>query len=327
MMKQLVVILLLLIIADLSYGQSVPSMTKEDKLRIREAVIISEKYGEQIWSGIGMTTFAIVLVTDSIEFLVFHPAPTPDFSLSEHDSILNAKIYWRKRQFSKGLLATFPAVGGVNCIVAGTPVNTGKNTTEWIITLLHEHFHQYVYSQPDYYTSVEKLDLSGSDQTGMWMLNYPFPYSKQGVAKQYNKYVLFLSKAVSGYKIKDYLNQRKKLKEKLKPADYRYFSFQLWQEGIARYTEYKFLEAMKTYQPSQEIAAMDGFISFADYKEKLYADEIRNLQQLKLPDGQRVCFYASGFAEGILLDKVSPTWRENFLKNKFYLENYQRGYK
>ncbi len=32
--------------------------------------------------------------------------------------------------------------------------------------------------------------------------------------------------------------------QQLKPDDYKYFSFQVWQEGIARYTEYKFLEAM-----------------------------------------------------------------------------------
>ena len=326
-MKQFVVIILLLFITDLSLGQSAPHITLEDKLRIREAITISEKYGEQIWSGIGKTTFAIVLVTDSIEFLMFHPAPSPDFSLSETDSILHAKIYWRKRQFSPNLLATFPAVNGINCVVVGTPENTGRNTTEWIITLLHEHFHQYVYSQPDYYASVEKLELSGDDQTGMWMLNYPFPYSTQGVAKQYNKYVLSLSKAITGYKIKGYLKQRKKLKELLKPADYRYFSFQLWQEGIARYTEYKFLEAMKSYQPSQEVAGMTGFISFDQYKEKLYTDEIKNLLQVKLPDGQRVCFYASGFAEGLLLDKLNPVWRGSFLKDKFYLENYYKDYK
>jgi len=328
-MKYFVSVTLLLIVSVLVYGQTIPKMAVEDKIRIKEAINISEKYGDQIWNGINKAPFAVVLVTDSVEFLVFHPLPTPDFTLSETDSILNEKIYWRKRQFSTGLLATFPAVGGVNCIVVGTPKNTGKNTTEWIITFLHEHFHQYVYSQPDYYAGVEKLDLSGGDQTGMWMLNYPFPNDNATVTTSYNMYVAALADAVSAEgqgnfnkRFSIYKKQRKRLKKVLKPADYRYFSFQLWQEGIARYTEYSFLEAMKTYQPTPEVANMPDFISFEKYKEKLYADEIRKLQQLKLPDGQRVCFYSNGFAEGLLLDKLNPGWREFFLKDKFYLEQY-----
>ena len=314
-----------------TYAQTVPQMRTADKLRIREAITISEKFGERIWKGINETPFTIILVTDSTEFLISHPYPSADFILSEKDTILKTDILFRKRQYSPALLATFPAVNGVNCIVVGTPENTGLNSTEWIITLLHEHFHQYEYSYPGYYQSVEELELSGGDQSGMWMLNYPFPYEDKQVIKQYQKYTLTLSSLLGGISNKNfnslfnkYKRERNNLKQLLKPADYRYFSFQIWQEGIARYTEYKFLELLKNYKPAKQISNLPDFISFNDHKAKLYRSQTDLLLKLKLNEGKRVCFYAIGFAEGILLDKLNPYWRLLFLTNKFYVERYSR---
>ncbi|HMI77381.1 MAG TPA: hypothetical protein VK484_01240, partial [Ferruginibacter sp.] len=168
-----------------------------EALLIREAKIISDETGDNIWAGISKTPFAIVLVTDSIEFLIYHPYPSADFKFTYSDSILQADVYSRGRTYPKNWLATFPAVSGVNCIVVGTPANTGRSLTDWMITLLHEHFHQYVNSQPGYFASVNALNLSGGDQTGMWMLNYPFPYDSVVVIEQYEKYTAALINAVN----------------------------------------------------------------------------------------------------------------------------------
>lgn len=126
-------------------------MRYEDKIRIREAINISKQMGEKIWNGINKVPFVILLVTDSLEFLVNHPYPSDDFKLSEDDKILNTKILYRKRLFPDFYLATFPAVNGVNCIVVGTPEKTNKNSSDWTITLLHEHFHQYQFTSQHYY--------------------------------------------------------------------------------------------------------------------------------------------------------------------------------
>lgn len=311
-----------------------PTMRVKDKLLIREAITISNLYGESVWKGIDKIPFVIVLVTDSIEFLVYHPNPSADFLFSEQDTILGTAIYYREMQFGKHLLATFPAVGGLNCVVAGIPENTGMNPTSWIITLLHEHFHQYEYSYPGYFKSVEELGLSGGDQSGMWMLNYPFPYDSSHVIEQYKKYNQALSALLKGMDgksfsnlFKTYKTERKKMKELLQPADYRYFSFQVWQEGLARYTEYKFLELLDHYVVSAEVAALPGFIKFIEYKKQLYGSELRNITDLALNKDKRICFYSLGFAEGILLDKLNPKWHSLFLKKKFYIERYSRKLK
>lgn len=329
MKKILILIFIILTEVSASFGQTIPEMRYEDKIRIREAINISNLVGDKIWAGINEVPFVLILVTDSIEYLINHPYPSDDFKLSENDSLLNSKIFYRPRQFPVSFLATFPAVNGVNCIVAGTPENTNKKSTDWTVTLLHEHFHQFQFTYHDYYKSVDNLELSGGDQTGMWQLNYAFPYDSGIIIDQYKKYTASLFNAVSGIgkknftkEYKKYTAERNNFKKLLKPSDYRYFSFQIWQEGIARYTEYKFLELLDNYQPSIEMRMLTDYISFIKFKDAFIQNEINNLLNLKLDTDKRVCFYAIGFSEGLLLDKLNPDWHDSYLIDKFYIENY-----
>lgn len=305
----------------------------EDKVRIREAMTISKLYGEKIWKGMNDAPFAIILVTDSVEFLVNHPSPSEDFILLGDDSVLGTKVYYRRVAFNKHFLATFPAVSGLSTIVVGTPENTGTNSTSWIITILHEHFHQYVYTSPGYYVAVNQLGLSSGDQTGMWMLNYPFPYGDSAVVRQYRTYTRALAQTLStigadsfGLQFKVYTTERKRLRDLLKPAEYRYFSFQIWQEGIARYTEYKFLELLGGYTPAKEVASLPDYIPFEKYHEQFYKNQTSWITQWDLSEHQRDCFYALGLGEGLILDRLDPTWRGKYLAEKFYIERYSRAF-
>lgn len=316
-----------------SFAQTTPTLRYADKIRIKEAIHISDQFGEQLFKGYTRPPFAIILVTDSIEFLIYHPYPSADFILIGMDTLLKTKLYYRKRKYPIDFLASFPAVNGLTCIVAGIPENTRKNSSEWIVTLLHEHFHQYQYGYPDYQQSVQQLDLSGGDQTGMWMLNYPFPYDSTPVKKQYGLFINALYKTIASSDTKafnanlaQYLIERKKMKAVLPEADYRYFSFQIWQEGLARNTEYRFIEMLANhYTPSKEVLALADFMPFADLKTKMYKDETSGLVENKLDEVKRVCFYSIGFAEGMILDRINTSWRNNYLTDKFYIEHYFRN--
>ena len=327
-MKKTIVILFLLVFV-FSNAQHI---RLEDKKRINEAIKISNLYGNQIWKGFNATPFSIILIYDDNEYLINHPNPSSDFKLLGFDNELNSNVYFRKRVFNKHFLATFPAVNGVNCIVVGTPENTNLNSSQWIITLLHEHFHQYVNDSPNYFNEVEALNLSKGDTSGMWMLNYPFPYQDQNVIASYKTYTQALQE-LSEMNISDtsfksayktFLKARNQLKSQLPNEDYAYFSFQLWQEGIARYTEYKFLELLTNYEPSKDIIKLDDYIPFKTLKSSFLQKELENISALKLQEHKRVCFYAIGLAEGLILDKVNPEWRDLYLSKKFYLENYYK---
>ena len=310
-------------------GQQKPAMRMEDRVRIREAETISRFYGENVWKGISKAPFAVILVDDSLEFLINHSSPSKDFRSLGYDSLLNTRVYYRKPVFDKHFLATFPAVNGVNTIVVGTPENTGKNSTDWIITLLHEHFHQFVNSSPGYYSAVNELDLSGGDQSGMWMLNYRFPYADSVISSQYKNYTGALSEALSKAAADSftvcfarYARERKRFQELLKPPEYRYFSFQVWQEGIARYTEYKFLELLNGYEPSKDVSNLPDFVPFETFRETFYKTHANRITSWSLSKHGRECFYAVGLGEGLILDRLNPSWREKYLTDKFYLEHY-----
>ncbi|RPI73826.1 MAG: hypothetical protein EHM47_05225, partial [Ignavibacteriales bacterium] len=320
---------LIFLITFISYAQE-PAIQEEDRVMISEAFRISGLYGNELWDGWDMAPFALILVYDDYEFLINHPSPSDDFKLIGFDSILNSQVYYRNRQFSTQFLATFPAVGGVQTIVVGTSENTGKSSAEWILTILHEHFHQFQYSQPDYYSSINALDLSGGDETGMWMLNYPFPYENQNVNAVYDSCKKILACIFVNNKEPDmnlylsYLKNRDQLKNILSEEDYKYISFQLWQEGIARYTEIKLLQMMLVdgYEFSDEVKKLRDYKSLKDHYEDYYTNEINLLNGLSLRDSKRNCFYEFGAFEGLLVDLVNPGWRKEYLTRKFFIENY-----
>ncbi len=308
---------------------SKPSIRYEDKIRIKEAFLIEQQFGEKVWKGFTLPPFPIVLVYDDYEFLINHPKPTDDFIFLENDSFLGVDVYYRKRTFNKHFLATFPAVNGFNCIVIGIPENTNQTSTSWIITLLHERFHQYQYTSKNYYQDTMDLGISNGDQTGMWQLNYPFPYEDKAVIEKYEVYANTLQKAVKELntpQFKEYYKlfskARKEFKEVLQPDDYKYFSFQLYQEGMARYTEYAFLETLKKYTPTIEVQTIQDFKAFNNYKNSFLTKHINNITALKLDQQKRVCFYDIGLGEALLINKVNPNWKDQYLLDKFDIEKF-----
>jgi hypothetical protein len=311
-----------------------PELRFEDRIRIAEAFKIAENYGNKIWENWNEAPFTVLLVTEDYEFLINHPLPSNDFELISFDSLLKSNVYYRNRVFNTNLLATFPAVNRIATIVIGTPENTGKSTSEWIVTVLHEHFHQLQMSRPDYYSSVDKLDLSGGDNTGMWMLNYPFPYDDDNVNNQYKVLTDALTKLLIPFPpdnrlfnrdLNSYLEERKKFKNLLSEKDYKYFSFQLWQEGIARYTEYKIADILSQYVPSEELIMLDDYKPFYEVADNLREGIFNQLKELTLKENGRICFYPFGAAEALLLDRVNEDWKKKYFEEKFFLENYYQG--
>ena len=135
-------------------------------------------------------------------------------------------------------------MSGKPTIVIGSAERTGKSSTAWVLTLLHEHFHQWQYSRPDYYAGVARLDLAHGDSTGQWMLDYAFPYDSAPVQQAVRRLATALGQALDAPPgarngaLKTVVSARDTLRGRLTAADYRYFEFQLWQEGVARFIEY-----------------------------------------------------------------------------------------
>jgi hypothetical protein len=110
----------------------------------------------------------------------------------------------------------------------------------------------------------------------------------------------------------------------LNPDDYKYFSFQIWQEGIARYTEWRIADlAWRQYKPSKEFLALKDYQPLREIADTILNKQIMaSLPMLELEKSERLVFYPFGAAEGLLLDRANPKWRRDYLTEKFYIDKY-----
>jgi len=241
---------------------------------------------DRVWPGWSKVPAPFVLVASDTEYLTHFPDPPKEFQKVGDD------MYARPRQFDTNLQATFPAFGFPPVIVIGEPANTpSKTSTPWLIVVMHEHFHQMQWAQPDYLKAINDLGLSKGDNTGMWMLNYPFPYDVPEIAQSFGHLrdtLLAALAEVDQQKFaplaKAYLKERKMFFAQFLPGDRKYLSFQLWQEGVARYSQIKAAEARTL-------------------------DELKHID---ITQAKREVVYSFGAAEALLLDRINPDWKSQY---------------
>jgi hypothetical protein len=209
-------ILAFLLLTITAVAQQLPH---EDAVRIVEFYRLATQIQDQIWPGWSNTPAPLLLVTDKTEFLTHNPAPPKDFTKVADG------MYARPRQYNVHFQATFPAFGLPATIVIGQAQNTeSKSSTPWLIAVMHEHFHQLQWAQPGNLDAVSNLGLSAGDTTGMWMLNYPFPYDCPEVVQSFSKLRDLLLEALAQTDLAEfkriaaeYIAQRKRVFAQLSP--------------------------------------------------------------------------------------------------------------
>jgi len=334
MKPKLLIWIILLWYCHIIYAQP-PSIPTTDRIRLAEAFTLAEQIGNRLWPNWSKAPFAVLLVTPDYEFLVRHPKPSANFVRLGYDTLLKSDVYYRKRTFPLTFLATFPLDNTmISTVVVGQAENTWvKSSTPWVVTLLHEHFHQLQDAQSNAFAEVNALNLSHGDQTGMWMLNYAFPYDRKEVQDQFALMSRLLADAINSpkderaKKVREYLAARRNFQSLLSPDDYKYFSFQFWKEGIARYTEYQIARmATGKYQPSRDFVALKDYRSFADVAKATYDGIFKQLVNQKLAESKREVVYSFGAAEGLLLDVTNPGWKKRYFVDKFDLGKFYAFY-
>jgi hypothetical protein len=296
------------------------ALPREDRVRLAEAFRLAGRIGDSLWPGWSRVPFALVLVTPETEFFIRHPSPPSDARAVGRDALLDTTVSARPRTFPPNLLATFP-IDGVSTVVVGQPGNTASSSpTDWVVTLLHEHFHQLQESVPGFQEKVAALGLSRGDPTGMWMLNFPFPYDTPAVAAAYRPAALALRDAARGGPWPVYLEKRAALRALLSKDDLAYFDFQLWKEGVARYTQLRVAEWAAAHdEPSADFRALPGFVPYATVARALARAIPDELSGLMLPDARRTVVYPYGAAEALLLDRERPCWKDVYFSRLFTL--------
>ena len=302
-----------------------PHLDAVDATRLAEAFALMDEVADRVWPGWGRAPGDVLLVTAGAEYLFRTQAHPAGFAVTSVGPPLNGSAQVRPQTFAPDFLATFPAFGGAPTIVVGRAEATGKRSTAWVLTVLHEHFHQLQYSDPRYYAETKALGLAGGDETGAWMLNYPFPYA--GTSASFAALSRRLADLVERPAPREraaFWSDYASFAGALNPQDYRYLSLQLWQEGIARYAE------LRTAETAARFRRVPGFYSslldyqpYAEAAAELRAGVLKGLRGQTMAAHQRIVFYAFGAGLGLLLDQEKVDWRPRYLRDKFYLEKYR----
>lgn len=303
----------------LGFGCSAHAQTisADDAVRITEFYRLASQIEESIWPGWGKVADPFLLITPTAEFLTHFPSPPKEFKPT------NDGFLARPRQFSPSLQATFPAFGPPSVIAIGQPsLTASKTSTPWEIVVMHEHFHQLQDAQTGYSQAVAALGLSHGEQTGMWMLNYPFPYTNAAVVRTFAELrdqLLLTVGSPDGRKFrsasKRYLAMRRAFLAQLAPDDHKYLAFQLWQEGIARYTEIAAAESAAVYHPTEAYQRLPDYEPFSGAPAKLRSYTLQELRTVDLAKAGRVAVYSFGAVEGMLLDRLNPQWKREYFQH------------
>lgn len=282
---------------------------------INEARILAEESGEAIWPGFSSAPDTILLISGEQEILLCHEGSAEGFVVLESDPITGCTQAVRSRVFPPSLLASFPAIDGVPSIVVGTPQATSRTPEAWMVTLVHEHMHQMQDAVSDQYQRVLALGLDGGDQTGMWMLNYPFPYANPQTATAARSLADLALEALEEpdpvlfrANVDAYLGQRALFLASVSASDARYYEFQVWKEGVARWTELAVTRDSGATNPRHANLAGQQAVRMRD-----------DLAALDLPVSGRVAFYALGSAEAEMLERLDTNWRSAYWLSPFDL--------
>jgi len=307
-------------------GRDLPG---EDAARLGELFRLTAAVQERVWPGWSKAPSTLLLVAGDREYLVGGEPPPAGFEDAGGLPGVPARLLSRPRTFSADAMETIPAFGRSPVAVIGLARALRKSSPEWVLTAIHEHFHQLQFSHPGYARSARLLGLSGGDETGAWMVGYPFPYAAPAVARDFaalSRQLAVALEASSAAERHAFWKGLASVLASLPEKDRRYLQLQTWQEGVALYAEIRAAEVgARGDAPSREYAALPDYQPYGEVARRLRADLVAELRTPDLPGRQRSSFYALGAGMALLLDEEAASWKARYLDSAFALEDLGSG--
>jgi hypothetical protein len=293
------------------------------RIRLEAAYTLAAQFQDSIWPGLSRAPFGTLYVDSAREFAIGIEDLPGGFARWEGGRVAGREVAVRPREFPPNLLATFPAFSRTPVIVIGSPEATHKRSTAWILTMVHEHFHQLQMSDTSYPAALQGLGLAVGDSTGRWMLNFAFAYDSAAVQDAFAAAARQLVAAIRTPSVAaraSFWQRYDTLLLRLSAPDRRYLAFQLWQEGVARYVELRAAEsAARGFVPSEAFRALPDYGPAAEVAGRMRDAILTELDATDLGGNRRVSFYAFGAGVALLLDQTGAGWRTTYLTRMFDL--------
>lgn len=305
---------MLALLSAVALGASPQLPSELDRRMIADAQAIVRNEGDLLWAGLSQAPLPTLLIGPEHETL-FCGLPTAGFASIGFDPITRCSMQVRARELPVDLAAATD-LGGVSVIHMGLPDALEATQADWIVTFLHETFHQYQSALPGYYSAVDLVRARLGKTSEQWVLEYPFPYADPKAEAAFAAMTLsagqFLSAegdAQANAAIRSYVEARNRASDLMTPDDWLYYEFQVGQEGVARWTELRFAAAAGDVRP--DIAAIG--------KERTggLAVSLSAIDRQGLNMWRRSSFYVLGAIEASMLERVRPQWQLEYANNPF----------
>jgi hypothetical protein len=305
---------MLMLLTAVALGASPQLPSELDRRMIADAQAIVRTDGDLIWTGLSQAPLPTLLIGPEHETL-FCGLHTPGFSPIGFDPITRCRMQFRARELPVDLAAATD-LGNVSVIHMGLPDALEATQADWIVTFLHETFHQYQSTLPGYFSAVDVVRARLGKTGEQWILEYPFPYADPKVKAAFADITLsagqFLSAendAQANAAIRSYVDARNRARDAMNPDDWLYYEFQVGHEGVARWTELRFAAAAGETRP--DIATI-GKEQTGGLAVSLSAIKSQGLNVWK-----RSSFYVLGAIEASMLERVRPQWQLEYVNNPF----------
>jgi len=306
--------MMLTLLSAVALGATPQLPSEPERRMIADAQAIVRNEGDLLWSGLSQAPLPTLLIGPERETL-FCGVPALGFSAIGFDPITKCTMQVRARQLPADLAAATD-LGSVSVIHMGLPDALEATEADWVVTFLHEAFHQYQSTLPGYFSAVDVVRARLGKAGENWVLEYPFPYADPKVKAEFAAMTLsagqFLSAendAQADAAIRSYVEARNRARDAMSHDDWLYYEFQVGQEGVARWTELRF--AATAGNARADIAAI-GKERTGGLAVSLGAIDSQGLNMWK-----RSSFYVLGAIEASMLERVRPRWQQEYAANPF----------
>jgi len=200
----------------------------------------------------------------------------------------------------------------------------GTFTADWhVIGLVHEAFHAFQAAQaPGRLDAAEMAERNfgkayvqaAGQMEADWQAE--FDLLGQAVRAESDQELAGLARR--------YLDQRSQRRSRagLSAELAQYEREREWLEGLAKYVELEVWRAGNTAAGYQPLPVAPGLESVAGYRnfQRNWTDQVRQLGQQSAREGDGR-FYYSGWVQAVMLDRLSPGWKNAALRPGIYLED------
>jgi hypothetical protein len=306
--------MMLAFLSAVALGASPQLPSETDRRMIADAQAIVRNEGDLLWTGLSQAPLPTLLIGPERETL-FCGLPTSGFSAIGFDPITRCTMQVRARELPVDLAAATD-LGNVSVIHMGLPEALEATQADWIVTFLHEAFHQHQSTLPGYFSAVDEVRARLSKAGEQWVLEYPFPYADPKVKAEFAAMILSAGQFLSAENemqaeaaIRSYVEARNRARDAMSPDDWLYYEFQVGQEGVARWTELKFAAAAGN--------ARADIASIGTERTGGLAVSLGAIDSQGLGMWRRSSFYVLGAIEASMLERVRPQWQLEYETNPF----------